>query len=194
MDADLARLRSVTTAEGFCDVLETILASSLTSDYWRIGLPTDLDSSSARNPELFCYVASQNLLSSRVLFSHKYVKDLLDPALQLKKKALDRHHLFPRAWLERQGVKDLRDINQMANYALLEWPENISISDTAPEIYVPRVQERFSSEEWQSMMRDHALPEGWQALSYSEFLLARRKLMAEVIRRGFESLGTPQGL
>lgn len=193
MDGDLARLRNVTTADGFCDVLEAILAGSLTSDYWTIGLPAALDSSSARNPQLFCYVASQNLLGSRVLFSHKYVKDLIDPALQLKKKALDRHHLFPRAWLEKQGIKDLRDINQMANYALLEWPDNISISDAAPEIYVPQIRGRFGDDEWAAMMRDHALPDTWQALPYSDFLLARRKLMAGVIQKGFESLGSPQG-
>ncbi len=34
----------------------------------------------------------------------------------------------------------------------------------------------------------HALPEDWQHLSYADFLVERRKLMAEIVRRGFETL------
>jgi hypothetical protein len=34
----------------------------------------------------------------------------------------------------------------------------------------------------------HALPEKWETLSYQTFLVERRKLMAGIIRRGFESL------
>jgi hypothetical protein len=73
-------------------------------------------------------------LGAPVLFSHKKISDLIDPALKTKKKSLERHHLFPRAWLEKAGETDLKVINQMANYALLEWPENISISDDAPTL------------------------------------------------------------
>lgn len=123
-----------------------------------------------------------------MLFSHKTIRDLLDPALQTKKKPLDRHHLFPRAYLEANGVDDLRRINQMANYALLEWPENISISDEAPNLYVPKVLARFDAVTAAQMLQDHALPSGWETMSYDDFLVARRALMAGVIRRGFESL------
>jgi hypothetical protein len=34
----------------------------------------------------------------------------------------------------------------------------------------------------------HALPAGWDAMGYEDFLDVRRRLMAGVIRRGFESL------
>lgn len=188
MDADLARFRTIKTADEFCSVLDGIIASNLTSDYWEITLPSNLDSSSARNPELFCYIASQNLLGARVLFSHKSIRDLIDPSLQTKKKPLERHHLFPRAHLEANGINDLRQINQMANYALLEWPDNISISDDAPSIYVPSVLERFDDDARKRMFRDHALPEGWENLAYSDFLVERRALMAAVIRKGFMAL------
>lgn len=123
-----------------------------------------------------------------MLFSHKKVGDLIDPALKTKKKALERHHLFPRAWLEKQGETDLKVINQMANYALLEWPENIAISDEPPSKYVPQLKGRFEPNEWRRMHELHALPENWETLSYSDFLQARRGLMAAIIRRGFETL------
>lgn len=34
----------------------------------------------------------------------------------------------------------------------------------------------------------HALPQGWDEMSYGDFLVNRRKLMADIIRRGFETL------
>ena len=128
-------------------------------------------------------------LGAPVLFSHKKIAELIDPALQTKKKALERHHLFPRAYLERQGVTDLKQINQMANYALLEWPDNIDISDSPPSEYVPAIRDRFSSSQWAKMQESHALPEGWELMDYPEFLDKRRQLMAAIIRRGFETLG-----
>lgn len=188
MDGDLNLLKGLADASSFIGALDKIIASELTNDFWSITLPAALDSSSARNPELFAYVAAQNRLSSPVLFSHKKVGELIDPALKAKKKALERHHLFPRAWLERSGVKDLKAINQMANFALLEWPENISIGDDPPAKYVPKLRERFDDHIWKTMCDSHALPHGWESMSYEQFLPARRALMASIIRRGFETL------
>ncbi len=188
MDGDLNRLKGVTTHQGFIDALNHVMVSSLTNDFWGITLPAALESSSARNPELFAYVAAQNRLNAPVLFSHKKISDLIDPALQTKKKALERHHLFPRAWLEKQAITDQKVINQMANYALLEWPENIAISDTPPSEYVPQMRDRFSAIEWKTMNDLHGLPESWENMEYQDFLQERRRLMAAIIRRGFETL------
>lgn len=188
LDADLARFRTIKDGEAFLSFLDGILSSALTNDFWEITLPANLDSSSARNPELFAYVAAQNKLGAPVLFSHKSVRDLIDPAIRSKKKALERHHLFPRAYLERNGVTERRAINQMANYALLEWPDNLDISDDDPQDYVPEVAKRFSEKDWNAMHEHHALPECWERMSYDDFLDARRKLMAGIIRRGYEQL------
>jgi hypothetical protein len=188
MDGDLNRLKAAKNGDLFASALEEMMANELTNDFWTVTLPANLDSSSARNPEFFAYIAAQNRLGSPVLFSHKKVQDLLDPAIKSKKKALERHHLFPRAWLESQGVEDLKKINQLANFALLEWPENIDIGDKPPMAYVPEIQERFALHDWQEMLEDHALPENWHEMPYEMFLQERRKLMAGVIRRGYETL------
>lgn len=188
MDGDLNRLKGVRESDDFVGSLEEIIASELTNDFWMITLPSNLDSSSARNPELFAYVAAQNRLGAPVLFSHKKVGDLIDPTLQAPKKALERHHLFPRAWLERQGLDDLKLINQMANLALLEWPDNIAIGDEPPVLYAPKIRKRFSETEWRSMCDLHGLPDGWDKMEYSAFLAERRNLMAAIIRRGFATL------
>lgn len=188
MDGDLNRVKDITDAETFCATLEKIINDTLTSDYWAITLPNELDSSSARSPALFAYYASQNKLNAPVLFSVTKVSELLDPALKTKKKALDRHHLFPRAWLESSGVSDMKIINQSANYALLEWPDNISISDDPPSEYLSRMRERFDEATWKEMCELHALPERWETMSYEEFLPKRRALMAQIIKRGFEAI------
>ena len=188
MDGDLNRLKEVKDAAGFVATLEAIMGNELTNDFWTVTLPSNLDSSSARNPELFAYTAAQNRLGAPVLFSHKKISDLLDPSIKSKKKALERHHLFPRAWLEREGVDDLKRINQVANFALLEWPDNIDISDDSPTAYVPKIQPRCPADEWSRMHEHHALPEGWPTMPYDAFLIERRKLMAAIIRKGFESL------
>lgn len=188
MDGDLNRIKSIATADEFVGVLEGVMASELTNDFWAITLPANLNSSSARNPELFAYIAAQNKLSAPVLFSHKKVPELLDPSLKTAKKSLERHHLFPKAWLAKHVSEDLRLINQQANFALIEWPDNIDISDRPPTDYVPDIRTRFSGDAWAAMHELHALPHEWQFMSYEAFLEARRKLMAGIIRRGFESL------
>lgn len=188
MDADLNRIKLLDSGEAFLAMLEGLMANELTDDFWAITLPAALATSSARNPQLFAYVASQNRLGANVLFSHKKVSDLIDPALRAKKKPLERHHLFPRGWLEKEVTKEQTEINQMANYALLEWPENIDIGMTPPGQYAPAIRERFSDTQWDKMLSDHALPNGWEGMAYPDFLEARRKLMADIIRQGFESL------
>jgi len=188
MDGDLNRLKEAKDRESFVSILEEMMANELTNDFWTVTLPANLDSSSARNPELFAYVAAQNRLGAPVLFSHKKVQDLLDPAIKTKKKALERHHLYPRAWLESEGVEDLKKINQLANFALLEWPENLDISDTPPADYVPKIRKRFPADEWARMHEYHAMPENWHEMPYETFLQERRKLMAGITRRGFETL------
>ena len=145
---------------------------------------------SGRSPSLFAYYAALNLLDARVLFSKLRVAELLDPALKGSKSALERHHLFPRNDLKKLGITDIRETNQIANFALVEWPDNISISDTAPADYYPKlVEQRTASEEELERLRYwHALPPGWETMPYNEFLVRRRQTMSRVIRDGFRVL------
>jgi hypothetical protein len=190
MEQDLNRIKDKKDADSFMQAVNEMMMNQLTNDFWMITLPHNLDNSSARSPELFTYMAAQNKLAAPVLFSinAKKVSDLLDPSLKTMKKALDRHHLFPKAWLIRQNITDLKQINQIANFALLEWPDNIEISDTPPKEYLPNIQKRFTPEIWTQMTELHALPNGWEHMEYDIFLTERRKLMAGIIRKGFETL------
>lgn len=176
--------------------LRQAISTTLTPDYWTITLPQALATSAARGPGLFAYAASLCLLNARVppfveadsdleRKAALFVRDLFDPVLQPKKVPVDRHHLFPRKYLETSGVTGTRMVNQIANLSYVEWPENIGISDTPPATYWPRYASQFSADD----MFHHALASDWHEMPYEEFLDERRKLIAQVIRKGFETIG-----
>jgi len=188
LDRDLKRVKDLKDWEEFAVTLDKIMKTELTDDFWNITLPARLNASYEFTPERYAYTAAQVLLGAPVLFSYKKISDLLDPSLKTKKKALETHHLFPRAWLEKQGIKHHRLVNQQANLALLEWPDNLEIGAKPPYEYVPELRRRFGEYEWRTMCEMHGLPEGWEEMSYEDFLEERRKRMAAIIRRGYEAL------
>jgi hypothetical protein len=188
IENDLARLRNLSTSEAFIDALEGAIATTLTSDFWTITLPGELETSSSRNPALLAFYASQCRFGAPALFSTNRIGDMLDPLQSGVRKGVERHHLFPRAYLESIGVKDLRQINQAANLTYLEWPDNAAIGKSPPKKYVPELRTRFSEAAWDRMSRLHALPNGWEEMEYPEFLRQRRSLMAAIVRRGYDSL------
>jgi hypothetical protein len=178
--------------------LRQAISTELTPDYWTTRLPQMLATAAARGPGLFAYAASLCLLNARVppfvdggagqeQKSSLLLRDLFDPVVQPKKIPIERHHLFPRRYLEREGISGTRSINQIANLSYVEWPENIEISDAAPSSYWPRYADQFSVED----LFHHALPQDWAQMDYEQFLDERRKLMAQVIRKGFETIGAP---
>lgn len=188
MEMDLARLRGLSTASEFQAVLEDIIASQLTPDFWNITLPMDLATSSSTSPSLYAYYAALYVLGANGLFSKLKVSDLLQEGLRSKKSALERHHLFPKAWLHRNGIIEQRETNQIANYALVEWSDNLSISDAAPAEYLPAYLQRLSAEEKQRMYYWHALPEQWELMSYDDFLVERRNLMSKVVKDAYSNI------
>ncbi|SDM56628.1 GmrSD restriction endonuclease domain-containing protein [Maricaulis salignorans] len=188
MEFDLARLRPVVDGEGFKKVLWDVISSTLTDDFWSISLPTDLATSSSRSPSQFAYFASLNILDALALYSKQKVSDLLDAAIKSPRAASERHHLFPKNHLERLGITDNRDKNQIANFAILEWNDNADIEDRSPVEYVPEYEARFDRRVLEKMYFNHALPDGWQAMEYSDFLRARRERIAAVIKQAFEKL------
>jgi hypothetical protein len=195
MEQDLVLLRGTKMSADFLEALDRVVRDAFTEDYWGITLPNELATSAARSPALFAYYAALSLLDARVLFSNLRVSELLDPASRAKRTALERHHLFPKAHLAREGIAAQIETNQIANYALVEWPDNADISDESPAEYFPRFASRYKDRpaELEQMLRWHALPEDWHEMRYNTFLRARQKLMAGIIRDGFARLRGDSG-
>ena len=163
----------------------------LTNDYFKITLvgSDGLAKSGSGNNAWFAYVAALNILNRRILFSktNLLVSKLFEVGTDGKRKSLEKHHLFPKAYLAANDYSDTK-INQMANYAYIDWKDNMDILDDAPSVYYPIICQGRSQEEILQMEQENALPHGWENMSYEEFLEERRKLMAEVIQKGFEVL------
>ena len=137
MEFDLARFREVNDADTFVRILDGICDRSLTDDFWSIGLPNELSTSSPRSPSLFAYHAALVLLDATALFSQLKISDLFDPSVQAPRSAAEKHHLFPKGYLKNNGITSLRATNQIANFALIEWGDNAGIYKKAPTEYVP---------------------------------------------------------
>jgi len=188
MERDLAALRSVNTAAEFLAWVERVMVAELTADFWSVTLPNRLVTSSAATPLLFAYHASLNLSDARVLFSKKRTRDVLDPSISSPKSAAERHHLFPKNYLSGFGFSSIRETNQLANYALVEWNDNIAISDAPPSDYFSKYWTRLSTKEQANQAYWHALPTGWEVMEYEAFLDARRKGIAKVIADAYQRL------
>lgn len=188
MESDMSRLRDVHDADGFVRVLDRICDQTLTTDFWNITLPNDLATSSSISPSQLAYYAALVLLDAKALFSKHKISELLAPEVQANKSAAERHHLFPKGYLRRLGITEVRDTNQIANYALVEWGDNVSISDQAPSDYLPAYKSRFSGSELRQMYYWHALPENWESMDYRAFLERRREMMSVVIADAFRRL------
>jgi hypothetical protein len=98
---------------------------------------------------------------------------------------LEVHHIFPKRQL--YGLKlGKAQVNAVANFCFLTKDANLQISDQPPEQYLPLVEERHPgalASQWIPMD-----PQLWRLDRYSDFLSARRELLATAINQFLEEL------
>ena len=192
IEEDLARFADVTAgdAAGFVEVLNQVIDTVLTGDYWNIRLPDDfITSSTSASPAYQGYLAALNILDADLFALNGKVRDWMDPSAATMKD-VEGHHLFPRAYLDASGIKATKRINQVANFAPTDWITNNYITDRPPkEYWADLVASRgLTGKTLENQMFWHALPEGWERLGYDDFLQKRRVLMARVAHEGYRKL------
>ncbi|MGB5112346.1 MAG: DUF262 domain-containing protein [Mycobacterium sp.] len=107
-----------------------------------------------------------------------------------KLTSLQVHHIFPKALLRKDGF-DRNEINALANFCFLTQDTNIKIGMRDPAEYLPEVQAKHPGVlESQWIPTD---PELWRVERYSDFLAARRELLAASAQSFLESLRNPEG-
>ena len=189
MESDLNYFKAAKSKDDFIKLLNSIIDSGLTNDFWDITVPNNLlVSSSTNNPLRNTFFAGLIKLGVNVLFSNRKVDALFDPALKKRKKDLEKHHIFPKNYLAQKFNLDSRQINQVANFTYLEFEDNIDISDANPRDYYKMMQKHFSEIELKEMLSQHAIPANFYELEYNDFLQQRRKMMAEMIRKAFNKI------
>lgn len=114
----------------------------------------------------------------------------------------DVHHLFPKKYLQKNGITSRGMYNQVANYVYLQQEINIKIKDDAPFIYMREVLKQCETkkpvyggivdhETLKQNLKDNCIPEEFCTMSledYPEFLAKRRVLMAEKIHKYYLTL------
>ena len=189
IEADFNRLNEIKVgdAEGFCNLLDQIISDTFTNDYWEITFPNRLDTSAAKSPPLSAYWAALNILDAEMLFSDLKISSMLDP-LVTPLKDMERHHLFPKAYLRQLKITTPRETNTIANMSFVDWADNLKISDTSPSEYWSAMTKDMKESQLEKQVELHALPKGWENLEYSDFCDKRRKLISKVVKKGFDRL------
>lgn len=180
---DVSRLD---TADEFQAYFDRRLAAIMTDDYFSISLPSSLDANEATGPTWWGFVAAQVVLGTKALFSTAPLSQLLLMGSSGSKKALDKHHLFPDNYLKSRGYLSQR--SNRGNFTLVDYQNNIYISDDAPSEYVRKYRDSLGEDEYRRNCEEHALPIGFEDLDYEEFLGRRRRLMGELVKRAYEQL------
>jgi len=113
----------------------------------------------------------------------------------------DVHHIFPRGYLKKHGIPRSQ-YNQIANYVVAQNEININIGEKAPSVYFNEIYKQCHGEEKKygnitnidelgKNLKENCIPaeiENMNNEQYSEFLVERRKLMAEKIKNYFFNL------
>lgn len=188
VEKQFADLRDIHTANKFVEYLDSEISNRFTDDYFKYTLPSELNSSSATSPAWYGYVAAINVLGTPMLFSTTPLSQYFALGSSGDKSSVDKHHIFPKHYLETIGYDNDRDRNQIANFTYLDYSTNIDISDAPPEEYVNRYREKLGNEGYKLACAQNALPENFEKLSYPEFLKRRRILMAQIIKKAYTKL------
>ncbi len=188
VERQMADLRNVHDSKAFIEYLDNTVKLEMNDTYFSVDLVKQLTSSSASSPLWFGYIASINVLGTTMLFSNTPQSKYWLIGTDGDKKAIDKHHIFPKHYLEEIGIESDRDRNQLANFTYLDYNTNIDISDDPPVDYVEKYKSKLGTEVYAKSLADNAIPLGFENLDYFEFLEQRRKLMAGIIKKAYDKL------
>ena len=127
-------------AQGVSAYIDVVIENELPATYWTGMLPQVMDTSSSQSPYFIAYQAAQARMGDKGFLSTDItVRDLL-----LNRG--DKHHVFPRKYLQRHGLNRGR-YNQIANFVIAQSEINIAIGDKAPEDYFAQLREQVNGGE-----------------------------------------------
>lgn len=194
-ESAFAKDLKVISEVGIRQALKNIEDATLSDNFWQVALPQNLSYASSLNPTYIAFLASQIYFADQSLLSQNIrVSELIT-------LGGDVHHIFPKKYLVEHGFERTQ-YNQTANYAHLDTPVNISIGKKAPKDYFSAALAQCGSDKAETgsiidekVLRENlamnCIPEDIFEMDYTrydEFLEKRRALMAQKIRKYYESL------
>lgn len=192
MDRDMRSIGE----KGFLRFLSEIEASALSETFWTVTLPQNLETSSVNSPAFNTFLAAQiNQNCNSMLMNGTKIADLITISG-------DVHHIFPKNYLQKNGIKSKTKYNQVANYIYLDTQVNKAISDEAPAVYFAKVKEQCQTKNvvfgnimsdalLKTNLAENCIPNNVDQMTfenYDEFLQKRRMLMADMIHQYYMGL------
>ena len=181
-DKDLRLLAENNSNNQLVEFFNDVITDNLTDEFWNLTLPNNLVAQTTQLTNWRIFQMSQIHAKSHAwLEKDKFTADTINEQGNV-------HHIFPKAYLRKNGFKQ-SEYNQVANYVWITQPRNLEIGDRAPKDYMTDMEttKYHSGENDQA----NAIPKDLNELDYHQydhFLNERRKLMAQNIRRFFNSL------
>lgn len=114
----------------------------------------------------------------------------------------DIHHIFPKKYLQKNGMNNRKDYNQIANYVYTQSEINIKIKDDAPCVYMSNMKKQINgegdfyggindAEDLKKNLEENCVSECFKTMDYTEyqeFLKQRRMQMAAYIKEYYFGL------
>jgi len=192
MDLDIRRIAE----KGFLPYLSEMEEANLSDTFWEIGLVQNLETPAINSPFFNVFLAAQiHGKDNSLMMNGIKVTDLITIIG-------DIHHIFPKKYLQKNGITDKSKYNQIANYIYLDTTTNISVGEKAPSEYFKALFEQCKTktlkygniteqEILEENLKENCIPENIVSMdveNYDEFLLERRKLMAKKIKEYYYKL------
>jgi len=179
----------------FAEYLKEIEDAQLSDAFWDAELIQRLNTSSSSSPVFNVFLASQCYFNDKGFLSKDItVKNLIE-------QRGDVHHIFPRDLLKKQGLTR-GQYNQIANYVFTQSEVNIKIGNKPVKQYLGEIKEQCNGgnlkyggitdfNELMVNFKQNAIPESifeMETEDYQKFLLERRKLMSNKIKKYYEQI------
>lgn len=192
-DYDIKRMVEADDIELYIKHVED---GELSDAFWNNILVTKLNTSVTSSPYFNVYLMAQIRNGDRgFLSSHIDVKTLIEGRG-------DVHHIFPKKYLQKNGLNNRGQYNQIANYVYMQSEINIRISDKSPDKYFNELIEQCNNgeikygginniDELNNNLNENCIPRevfNMNIDNYNEFLELRRRLMAEKIKEYYYKL------
>ncbi|MDP8078486.1 GmrSD restriction endonuclease domain-containing protein [Phocoenobacter skyensis] len=175
----------------FPQILKEREDADLSDAYWNSSLPQSLNTSVASSPYFNVYLASQVKFNDKGFLS----KDIsVNELISLRG---DIHHIFPKDYLKKNGINSRGEYNQIANYALTQSEINVKIGNKPPKEYLTLIDNSIqisgvsTEKELLENLKTNCIPHEIREMTaenFNDFLIKRRKLMANKIKEYYFSL------
>ncbi|SDQ23632.1 GmrSD restriction endonuclease domain-containing protein [Flagellimonas zhangzhouensis] len=163
--------------------------------FWDFGLVSDLETTSVNNNAYNVYLAAQcNENATAFLSKSMKINSLIE-------QRGDIHHIFPKKYLTDNGFVQ-RQYNQIANFVYTEQSTNIKVGKMAPKEYMKKVLEEIDAKRYdistidskpiiEQNLETNDMPNLLYSADYTDyqdFLISRRRMMADKIKNYYKSL------